>query len=82
MSFYFKTQRPFTIEIDNSGVIFENRKTPRFVELFGYFHNGVLDQVVYNIAVETYFALECLVHAVLGPGLGKCFHFGVGGIAP
>ncbi|GAI09540.1 unnamed protein product, partial [marine sediment metagenome] len=43
-----KTQCPATIKINNPGIILKDRKAPRLVQFIGYFHYGMLEQVIYG----------------------------------
>ncbi len=78
MRFHLETERPLTIEINDTGIIHEDRETPGLVQLPGRLHHGALQQIIHHPTIEREPALEGLVDAVLRPGLGQRLQLDIG----
>ena len=81
MSLNLETESPATIEIDHTGIVFENRKAPRLIQLLSCFHDCVLKQIIYSDITILDSAFESLVDAVFRPGLRQCLKFNIGRVA-
>ena len=81
MRFHLKINGVPPIEVDNTGVIFKDRKAPWFIQLAGDLHDGTFHQVIDSLFTEIDFRLESLVAAVLRPCLRDSFQLDISGLA-
>ncbi|MBA7709908.1 hypothetical protein ES703_118834 [subsurface metagenome] len=80
MGLHLEAQRPLPVKINHPGIIHKDRKAPRLAELIGCPGDGALQQVINDFPVIVNPAPECLVDAVLRPGLRQCLQLNVGGV--
>ena len=73
------------VVLDDAAVVLEHRQAPRRGDVIGRLGDGLFEQVVddrHTVGRGVFDqALQGLVDAVLGPGLGERFEFDVGGVA-
>ena len=60
-----ETYRVQPVEVDDPGIVLEDRKAPLLVESTSRLHDGAAQKVVDSLAVDMDTGLESLMHAVL-----------------